>query len=254
MPDETSQSNEAEKGELHGLLAKKLNGFDKLSGNEVEVLKQAIGGTRSFEPNSDLVSPGSSPSFSTLLLSGWSARYKTLEDGSRQITAIHIPGDFVDLHSFLLKPMDHGVSALSICQVAVVPHERLKLITEKHPHLTRLLWLSTLVDAALHREWLVAMGRLPTITRLAHLICELYQRLDAIGLIKDQSFEFPVTQAAIADMLGLSIVHVNRAVQDIRTRGLLSWSNKTIKILDWPGLKSFARFDPSYLHQVARPS
>lgn len=238
---------------LHDLLAKKLRGFDRLAEDEVDVLRNAIGGTRSYEANWDLVAPGESPVFSTLLISGWAARYKNLEDGSRQITAIHVAGDFVDLHSFLLRPMDHGVTALSACMVAMVPHEKLQQITERYPHLTRVLWLSTLVDAALHREWLVAMGRLPTVARLAHLICELYVRLDTVGLIENKSFEFPVTQGTIADMLGLSIVHVNRAVQDIRSRGFLTWTNKIIQILDWEGLKSFARFDPSYLHQVRRP-
>jgi CRP-like cAMP-binding protein len=235
------------------LLAKKLQGFDTLSQEEVQVLERAASATRIFEPDADMVTFGDSPSFSTLLVDGWAARYKTLEGGTRQITAIHIPGDFVDLHSFLLRPMDHSVVALSACRVAMFPHDRLQKITENHPHLTRVLWLSTLIDAAMHREWLAAMGRLPVVSQLAHLICELYHRLDAVGLIKDCSFDFPVTQTVIADTLGVSLVHLNRSLQDIRARGLLIWQQKKVSILDWDGLKALAQFDATYLHQVRRP-
>lgn len=254
MSVEASPHEEPGARTLRGLLTKKLQGFDTLSSEEIGILDVAISGSRIFQPNEDLVSAGASPSFSTALVRGWAARYKTLEDGSRQITSIHIPGDFVDLHSFLLRPMDHSVLALSACTIVTVPHDRLQHITENNPHLTRLLWLSTLVDAAILREWLVAMGRLPTVKRLTHLLCELYVRLDAVGLIVNRSFAFPVSQATIADMLGLSIVHVNRAVQDIRMRNLLSWQGKTVQILKWQELKAFAQFDPSYLHQVRRPS
>ena len=253
MSQEAARNESVQSGNLHGLLTKKLQNFDTLSGDETRALDQAISGTRSFAPDTDLVALGSTPVFSTLLVDGWAARYKTLENGARQISAVHIPGDFVDLHSFLLKPMDHGVLALSACRVAMIPHERLREITETQPHLTRLLWLNTLVDAAMHREWLVDMGRLQTVVHLAHLLCELYQRLHAVGLIAGQSFEFPATQASVADILGLSTVHVNRAVQDIRARGFVSWQNKTVTVLDWEALKVFAQFDPTYLYQVRRP-
>lgn len=235
------------------LLVNRLQCFDTLSKEEICVLNSAITGTATFQSDADLVVRGDSPKFSTLLISGWAARYKILENGGRQITAIHVPGDFVDLHGFLLRPMDHAVLALSTCRVALAAHDRLRAITEGYPHLTRLLWLITLVDAAMHREWLVAMGRLRTFSQLAHLICELVVRLNAIGLMHDNAFEFPVSQSSIADMLGVSQVHVNRAVQDLRARDLLTWQNRTITVLNWNALKGFAQFDPTYLFQKCEP-
>ena len=117
------------------------------------------------------------PGRSTLVLSGITCRYRNLENGKRQITAIHVPGDFVDLHSFLIKQMDHSVGTLSPCIVAYAPHEGLERITERLPHLARLLWLLTLIDASIHRQWLVTMGAYPALNRTAHLLCELFTRL-----------------------------------------------------------------------------
>lgn len=240
------------RGTVRRLLGRKLKGYDTLSDAELSAIESATGAARVFDASADLVTIGDSPDFSTLILEGWAARYKSIDDGTRQITAVHIPGDFVDLHSLLLRPMDHSVVALSACRVAMFPHQHLRVITEKFPHLTRLLWLNTLVDAALHREWLL-MRRLRAGNHLAHLICELYSRLDAVGLIVNQSFEFPVTQAMVADMLGLSAVHVNRALQEIRARDLVSWQNKLVTIVDWDNLKTFAQFDPAYLFQEKLP-
>jgi CRP-like cAMP-binding protein len=248
----SGEALENERRDVRQLLGKKLNGYDTLSGAETSAIEDAMGSCRLFDANADLVRVGESPDFSTLILNGWAARYKSTEEGARQITAVHIPGDFVDLHSFLLRPMDHSVVALSSCRVAMFPHHRLRVITERHPHLTRLLWLNTLVDAALHREWLLMM-RLRAGNHLAHLICELYLRLDAVGLISNRAFEFPITQAVVADMLGISPVHVNRALQEVRARELLTWQNKIVTILKWEELKAFAQFDPTYLFQEKLP-
>jgi CRP-like cAMP-binding protein len=199
------------------------------------------------------VSVDDRPAASTILIEGWAARSKTLEDGARQITSIHIPGDFVDLHGFLLHKMDHSVVALTPCRIAAVPHENLCWITETHPHLTRLLWLNTLVDAAIHRNWMVAMGRLPAASRMAQLVCELYVRLEAVDLAKDYEFEFPLTQPVVADALGLSLVHVARTLREIRGEGLISWRTGTVKILDWDRLVEFSQFDPTYLSLMQEP-
>ena len=154
-------------------LLRNLGSHDVVTAEERSILQSIIMRTTSFEIGDDLVSQGSRPGHSTLMLEGISARYKILEDGSRQITALHVPGDFVDLHAFLMKTMDHGIVAMSHCKVAFADHHDLKTVTETMPHLTRLLWLDTLVDGAVHREWLVAMGRRSTKSHLAHLLCEL---------------------------------------------------------------------------------
>ena len=169
-----------------------------------------------------------------------------LEDGGRQFTALQVPGDFVDLHAFLLKTMDHGIIALSACR-------RLRKITETAPHLTRLLWLDTLVDGAIHREWIVAMGRRSKISHLAHLICELYVRLKVVNRTTGLSFRLPLTQAELADVLGLSVVHMNRIVGDLRKLGAVTWADQSLTIIDWARLQEIAEFDPTYLSMVRDP-
>jgi CRP-like cAMP-binding protein len=238
---------------LHALLARKLSNYDVVSDEEVRVLEQAIRGVRSFETGQDLVCVDARPANSQILVEGWAARAKTLEDGGRQITAIHIPGDFIDLHSFLLRKMDHSVVAFSPCRVASVAHERLRVISETQPHLTRLLWLNTLVDAAIHRNWIVAMGRMSASARMAQLLCELYVRLAAVDLARDHEFEFPLTQPVVADAMGLSLVHVNRSLREIRSRNLIAWRSRVVKILDWERLVEFAQFDPVYLSLRKEP-
>ncbi len=230
-----------------------LGQHDVLSGVEKALLTEAIFETHEFPAGTDIVSVGSRPSHSSLLLDGFAGRYKMLADGGRQITALHVAGDFVDLHAFLLKTMDHGIIALSRCRVGYANHSDLKKITEEAPHLARLLWLNTLVDGAIHREWIVAMGRRSRKSHLAHLICELFVRLEGVGRTSGTSFHFPLSQAEMADVLGLSAVHMNRVIQGLRREGLISWVNHTVAILDWDKIREVAEFDPTYLSMVREP-
>jgi CRP-like cAMP-binding protein len=234
-------------------LIRKLERRDVLSGEEKQALKSAVARVKEARMDEDLVREGDRPSESTLLLEGFAARYKLLRNGRRQITALHIPGDFVDLHSFLLKTMDHGVVALTPCRVGLVPHSTLREITETYLHLGRLLWLSTLIDAAIHREWLVAMGRRPALSQIAHLLCELFLRLQTVRLTQHMSFELPLTQAELGDVLGLSTVHVNRVIQQLRADGLVTWSEQRIAIEDWAQLQEVAEFDPTFLNLDNEP-
>lgn len=234
-------------------LIRKLEQRDRLSDEEKQVLDRAVSRIREFAADEDLVSEGDRPTESSLLLDGFAARYKGLADGRRQITAIHVAGDFVDLHSFLLHRMDHGVVALSPCRVGAVPHETLREITERHPHLARLLWLGTLIDGAIHREWLVAMGRRPAVSQMAHLICELFLRLQGVGRTRGSSFQLPLTQAELGDALGLSTVHVNRTIQELRSAGLITWRDQVVTINDWEGLAAEAEFDPAFLNLLNEP-
>jgi CRP-like cAMP-binding protein len=178
-------------------LIRKLEQRDRLSEEEKRVLEGVIVRVKEFRPDEDMIREGDRPTESTLLLEGFAARYKVLTDGKRQITAIHVAGDFVDLHSFLLKQMDHAVLALTRCTVGTVPHETLRGITESHPHLARLLWLSTLIDGAIHREWLVAMGRRSATGHTAHLLGELFLRLQAVGLTQDNRAPPPISRKAV---------------------------------------------------------
>src|SRR3569833_1102894 len=187
----------------------KLERRDIISPEEREALLAAAGQETDVAAGQDLVREGDRPDHSTLVVSGFTTRYRVLGDGQRQITALHVPGDFVDLHSFALKEMDHSEGALSNCRVIYYPHSALTVSTERFPHLTRVLWLMTLLDGAILREWLVAMGRRSAAGQLAHLVCELYIRLGVVGLVTNDSFTLPLTQMELADALGISAVHVN---------------------------------------------
>lgn len=226
---------------------------DSLSAEEREIARSLCGRTRIFPAKADIVSAGTKPRDSCLMLSGFSARYTLLGDGRRQITAVHCAGEFVDLHSLLLSRMDHSVLALSECEIALVPHELLRELSQSQPHLTRLLWMLTVVDAACFRQWLVAAGRLSSVGQVAHFLCEIYTKLTMIGLIEGPTFRLPLNQTDLSDAMGLSIVHVNRTLQLMRKRGLIEWQGEVVRILDFGALRTAAQFDPTYLDLVRMP-
>ena len=229
-------------------LISRLEKHGPLSEEEKEVLQRITARTGVYEPREEIVQEDSTPSHSSLILSGFAIRHNHLPDGRRQITAIHVPGDFADLHSFLLKKMDDGVAALTTCRVASVAHRDLRGITQNFPYLTRALWLMTLIDGAVHRAWMTSLGRMDARERLAHFLCELRDRLEPVGLVKDNSYELPVTQAELSDAFGLSTVHVNRILQELRSDGLITSTGRTLTINDWEGLQQIGQYDPGYLH------
>jgi len=233
---------------------RRLERRDVVSDEEKTALLEAAGGVETFAAGADLVREGDRPDRSMLVSQGFTTRYRLLADGTRQITAIHVPGDFVDLHSFLLKTMDHSVGALSPCRVVTFPHANLRLITERFPHLARLLWLMTLLDGAIHREWIVAMGRRSALEQMAHLLCEIFTRLSVVGLgDRHRELILPINQTELGDALGLSTVHVNRTLQQLRADGLITWQGQAVRIHDWDRLAEIAGFDPAYLHLDAEP-
>lgn len=236
-----------------GALVQKLARRDDLSTAEREALDALLGPERRVSAGDLIIKPGDRPGHSTFLVSGFCARYSLTVGGDRQLTEINVPGDFVDLHSLLMKQMDHGIVALSDCVIAPAQHDDLRRLTEQHPHLTRLLWLETVIDGAIHRQWLVAMGRQNATSRLAHLICELYLRLEAAGRAADHHFAVPLTQVDLGDILGLTPVHVNRVMMELRHQGLIEWRGAQVTILDWDRLAACAEFDPIYLRLRCDP-
>ena len=235
------------------LLVRKLRVRDDVSPTEVMSLEALIGDIVHYPRRACIVPAHDRQTSSRLLLSGWVARERLVEDGRRQISQIHVPGDFVDLHSFLLKRLDHDVVALTPCRIAEVSHDRLKALTETEPHLTRLLWLTTLIDAATHREWLAGMGRMSAFAQLAHLVCEIYHRLTLVGLADDLHFDLPLTQEELGDVCGLTSVHVNRVLQELRASDLLTWASKRVVIHDWQRLQDAGQFDATYLNEWKEP-
>jgi CRP-like cAMP-binding protein len=216
-----------------------------------EALTAACTAPRGFVAGDEILAQFEAPGYSTLLLSGLAGRIVTLRGGGQQITALHLAGDFVDLHSFLLHPLDHSIVALADVQVTNVSHADLRRLTEAYPELARGLWFLTLVDAATHRQWLTVVGRRDALGRAAHLLCELYLRLEDVGLAADRRFELDLTQGVFGDALCISTVHANRTIQALRRLGLVRWSRGAVEILDWEGLIRLGEFDPTYL-QLAR--
>lgn len=236
---------------MHSTLIRSLEQFGSLSEAEKRVLDTVVLRTRHVAVGDDIVREGSRPSECCLILKGFVCRYKLLSEGRRQIMSFQIPGDVCDLQNFLLPQMDHSIAALTCCSVGMIPHQRIQMITEAYPNLTRLLWRSTLLDAAVFREWLVGVGRRSALARVAHLFCELVLRLEAAGLVQDGGCKLPLTQRVIGDALGLTNVHVSRVLQELRRQGLITSRQKTLVVHDWAGLKRVAEFEPSYLHLLA---
>ena len=221
---------------------------DHLSAEEKQKLGKLGWRLRDFTRGSEIVADHSRPTESCLLVSGFAARTVILHSGARQITAVHIAGDFVDLHGMFLEVMDHSVAALTDCRVAFVDHASLRKLSVDSPRLWRLLSVTLAVDAAIQRAWMVGLGRRNPLSHLANLLCELYLRLRVVGIADHDSFEFRVAQSDIADMLGLSVVHTNRTLKDLRASGAISWNAGRVHILNWDTLAGFAEFDPTYLN------
>lgn len=231
---------------------KKLRKRAVIGAEEERAIRNSVAETRTIPSDTIAIRAGEELTASTLLLDGWMARSKDLESGERQITELHIAGDFADLHSFTLKELDHDIMTLSECTVAIVPHDRLQELTERYPHIGRIYWFSTNIDAAIHREMALSLGQRSALSRMAHLFCELYVRLDIVGRAKRDGYDFPLTQRELSECLGLTVVHANRTLQELRRRKLVEFEKGKLKILDRRGLEGVAEFDPTYLYLKRR--
>ncbi|MCV9967819.1 Crp/Fnr family transcriptional regulator [Pararhizobium sp. BT-229] len=233
---------------MENAFIRKLDSFVQLPDEDRKWLQSLTGRVQVLTADQDLIREGDNPETVHLILEGFAARYKMTIDGKRQIFAYLIPGDFCDLHVALLKRMDHSIGTLSPCRVATLLPSTIIEITERRPALARALWMSSLVDEATLREWLLNLGQRPARERIAHLFCEMHARMRAVGLTTDGSFEFPLTQQELGDTTGLSIVHVNRSLKELREAGLVTMRTERLVIPDVERLKTFAGFDPAYLH------
>lgn len=225
-----------------------------LSDRDRRVLGELFDTRRRFVADGAVVlEPDARPNYSILITAGFVARYHPLATGQRQLTALHIPGDFVDLHGFLLRQIDHGLVALTDCTFMTVKHTRLRDFSVAEPHLTRLLWLSTVIDAAIHRAWILAAGRRKTEQQIAHFLCEMFRRLRIVEMTRDHTFSLPLKQKEIAALMGRSDVHVNRAVQKLRKSGLVTWTNSHVTLHDFAALAELGEFDDTYLSDRIEP-
>lgn len=227
---------------------RKLEYFAPLSREEKDALLDASAVTRRYDAHDDLVQEGEPTDGVKIILQGLACRYKVLPDGRRQIVAYLVPGDICDVRPALLRRMDHSIGTLCPVEAALWAPERVLALTDRYPRVTRALWWSALVEEAITREWVVNVGHRTALERTAHLFCELFVRLRAVGLTQADRFELPLTQTELADTLALSAVHVNRTLMDMRRAHLVTFQGRMLTIHDWEGLCAAAGFDSNYLH------
>ena len=229
-------------------LIRKLEKEAELSSKEKQALLELPVAIRQMRAGHDVVRERDRPFQCCLVLEGWLYRYKMLEDGSRQIFAFHIAGDIPDLQSLHLKVMDHNLAALVASKAAMVTYDSVRQVIREFPHLGDILWRDTLIDGAIFRQWMLGMGKKHAAPRIAHLLCEMFMKMRTVGLTKGNTCHFPVTQTVMGDALGLSTVHVNRSIMELRELGLITLEKQTLTILNWKMLQAYAEFDPVYLH------
>jgi CRP-like cAMP-binding protein len=237
----------SEPQELSPLL-RKLDSIIRLSDEERDAVKALPVRIEDIGADQDIVCEGDRPRHSFALLDGFCATYSVVPEGRRQIMAFHIPGDMPDLQSLHLEVMDNSIGAVSSCRIAKMEHSMLQELCIAYPRVAAALWRESLITAGIFRRWLLNIGRREAYPRLAHFLCEMMLRMRAVGLADDYACAFPITQAEIGDALGLSTVHVNRTLQEIREAGLVEMNRNTLKVLDWDGLQQAGDFDPTYLH------
>lgn len=200
------------------------------------------------DARTDIAREGENPTVIRLLVSGWACRYKDLPDGRRQIVGFFLPGDFCDLNIYILSELDHSIGALTPVRYYELSPGHFQEVIDARPHLTRALLWHEMVTSGIQREWLLSIGQRSPLERLAHLFVELYYRLNAVGLAHGSGYDFPITQHHLAEANGLSLVHLNRTLQEMRREGLIELGDRQLRIVDLEHLKRIAMFNSNYLH------
>src|SRR5215203_2124901 len=229
-------------------VASRLEAFARLSSDDRAALAQLGRNHRFVDARRDVIAEGDCPRHVHLLLEGWACRYKTLPDGKRQIVGLFIPGDFCDLNIYILNHMDHSIGAITRVKVAMIGPDAMSALTVDRPRITQALWWHVLVSSAIQREWMLSLGQRSAYERLGHLLIELYLRLRVVGRAHDGQCDFPLTQDDLADATGLTAVHVNRTLQDLRRDGLIELERRQLQILKLDRLMEVCMFNPNYLH------
>lgn len=226
---------------------KKLQSAGELPQEDRALLLGAVGDTLKLKARRDLIREGERPDRVHIMIEGWACRYKVLPNGSRQITALLIPGDICDTHITIFDEMDHSIGTLTDCEVALVSRQAMSELTNR-PAIACAFWWASLVDEAILRSWIVNMGRREAPVRIAHLMCELQARLRNVGMGCDEATEIPLTQEELGDALGITAVHVSRSLKHLAAQGVLTFRRQQLVIQDLGALQRLAEFDPNYLH------
>lgn len=233
-------------------LVERWSKYASLSPSDREAILALPHRRREAARDQHLVRDGERPENCSLLLEGFAFRHKVTRDGARQIISIHLPGELVDLQNCLLGTADHNVQTLTRAVLVVIPKAAIQELLDRHPAVSRAMWIDTLIDASIFREWVVNVGRRDSQTRVAHLLCELLLRMEAAGLTIEHGYDLPLTQAQLADATGLTPVHVNRVLKALREKGLISLDARSLRVLDLEALKNAGDFSEVYLHHQAQ--
>ena len=232
----------------------KLRGFAELTDREVTALEQVTGSPQKFGPRQDLIREGDEPGPVFVVLEGWAFRYKVLPSGTRQIMAFLMPGDACDLHIGMLAEMDHSIRTATQARVARISRQDMDALMDDHPGIARALYIAQLVDEGTLRAWIVSLGRRSSAERAAHLLLELYLRAVRIGVAGQNEMELPLSQEMLADALGVTPVHVNRVLQELRRSEAIALQRSVLRIRNPAALAKFSGFDDNYLHRRMRTS
>jgi len=233
---------------------RKLSGLADLAEEDVATLVSSTSQTRHFAARRDLIREGDRPGPVFVVLSGWACRYKILPSGTRQITSFMLPGDSCDLHIAILDEMDHSIQTITKASIATISRPTMEEMLDRSPRIGRALYAAQLIDEATLRAWIVSMGRRSSVERVAHLMCELYVRLQSVHGLQSPTVELPVSQLLLADALGMSPVHINRVIRRLREAGVMEISRRSLRITDPIGLVRVAGFDENYLHRRLKTS
>ena len=223
-----------------------------LGADEQRALEDIASSPRSVRANTDIIREGAPADSLFVVLDGWAFRYATTREGGRQIPALLLPGDTCNLDSLMLDRLDYGVRTITDATVVSLPRDRAVALAAQHPGIARTFTCAAIVENAVLSAWMLSLARRPSKERLAHLLCELNARL---GVEHDNRshFAFPMTQEQLADALGLTPVHVNRTMQQLRYDGLVESERRTLVLPDVAALRRVAGFNPRYLHADSPP-
>jgi CRP-like cAMP-binding protein len=234
-------------GAMPNHFVQKLKNLAELNGADIAALTSLTSQPREYAAKQDMIREGDRPGPVFVILKGWACRYKILPSGTRQIMAFLLPGDACDLHIGMLTAMDHNLQALTPCQVTLIPGDRMEALLEEHPAVARAMYKSQLIDEGILRAWIVSMGRRNSVERVAHLMCELYLR--SLSIKSTDDVAFPISQIVVADALGMTPVHVNRILKELRVAGAMTLRRGHLSITDPLKLVQIAGFDENYLHR-----
>jgi CRP-like cAMP-binding protein len=239
-------------GRPYSRLLHRLERLSALSAHDRQLVAELPLTVANFSANEKVARAGDAPSRCTLVLGGFLCGHKRVNGSRRQITSFFVPGDIADLHTLHMPPLDHDLSTLGPAVVAFMPHGAFRDMLDRSPRLTQAFWRDTYIRLAIMREWVTNLGRRDAIARVAHVVCELTVRLQNVDLAQNLAFSIPWTQSDLADACGISNVHANRVVQELRRLGLIEWDSRRVRIRDWDAVAKIADFSDEYL-QLGRP-